>query len=63
MFVPQHLLSCVSILKVGNHEYDHNAGGTGKDPSGVDNDNGYHPSWGNFGGDSGGECGVPTAKR
>ena len=25
--------------------------------------NGFHPAWGNFENDSGGECGVPTTKR
>lgn len=35
----------------------------GKDPSGEPTDDGFRPSWGNFGADSGGECGVPTAKR
>ena len=46
---------------IGNHEYDYTAGGQGKDPSG--NDEGYHPVWGNFHDDSGGECGVPTSRR
>jgi hypothetical protein len=48
---------------IGNHEYDHVNGGKGKDPSGVDTDNGFQPSWGDFMDDSGGECGVPMAKR
>ena len=52
------------MVAVGNHEYDHVAGGgPGKDPSGVDTPHGYQPTWGNFHNDSGGECGVPTAKR
>lgn len=52
------------MVAVGNHEYDHTAGGGhGKDPSGVMTEHGFMPSWGNFGQDSGGECGVPTAKR
>ena len=52
------------LVSVGNHEYDHKLGGAnGKDPSGVATDGGFHPVWGNFGDDSGGECGVPTAKR
>lgn len=51
------------MIGVGNHEYDHLSGGANKDPSGVESDAGYHPAWGNFGDDSYGECGVPTAKR
>jgi Calcineurin-like phosphoesterase/Purple acid Phosphatase, N-terminal domain len=52
------------MIGVGNHEYDHEAGGgRRKDPSHVDTDSGFMPVWGNFGNDSGGECGVPTAKR
>jgi len=38
-------------------------GENGKDPSGVDTPYGYMPSWGNYGNDSGGECGVPPANR
>ncbi len=45
-------------------EYDHTDGGAnGKDPSNVTDPHGYMPRWGNFGNDSGGECGVPTAAR
>ena len=51
------------MVGVGNHEYDHTTGGIGRDPSGVTTDSGFHPAWGNFRTDSGGECGVPTAKR
>lgn len=52
------------MIGVGNHEYDHMEGGGGnKDPSGETTPGGFHPDWGNFGNDSGGECGVPTAKR
>lgn len=52
------------MIAVGNHEYDHDSGGGGsKDPSHVETDSGFMPTWGNFGNDSGGECGVPTAKR
>ena len=46
---------------IGNHEYDHVAGGE-KDPSHAQG-NGYHPSWGNYGSDSGGECAVPVVNR
>jgi hypothetical protein len=42
---------------------DHESGGTLKDPSGVSSDSGFMPAWGNFANDSGGECGVPVAKR
>ena len=51
------------MIAIGNHEYDHLSGGLGKDPSGVGTDNGYQPSWGNFGNESEGECGVPMSKR
>jgi len=44
---------------VGNYEYDHSEGGDGgKDPSGVTTPAGYY-----VGDSSGGECGVPIAKR
>ena len=49
------------MVGLGNHEQDHSSGG-GMDPSGAQGD-GFHPSWGNFGGDSGGECGVPVFNR
>lgn len=54
------------MVGVGNHEYGYTSGGNGgRDPSRGEsvNDAGYLPSWGNFGPDSGGECGVPAAKR
>jgi acid phosphatase type 7 len=64
-------------IAVGNHEYDYLEGGDlGKDPSLVPyHDNaayatneyldghGFHPDWGDYNNDSGGECGVPTSKR
>ncbi|GKY98794.1 hypothetical protein MPSEU_000835600 [Mayamaea pseudoterrestris] len=64
----QHMIEPITarvpyMVGVGNHEYDHKNGGTGKDPSGVTTDGGFQPDWGNFGDDSRGECGVPTAKR
>jgi hypothetical protein len=64
----QHMIEPITarvpyMIGVGNHEYDHMDGGLNKDPSGVTTDGGFHPDWGNFGNDSGGECGVPTAKR
>ena len=46
---------------IGNHEQDHLSGGS-KDPSGAPGE-GWHPWWGNFGDDSGGECGVPMYYR
>ena len=49
------------MVSVGNHEQDTMVGGR-KDPSGV-KDNGFHPVWGNYGHDSGGECGVPLHYR
>lgn len=52
------------MVGVGNHEYDHASGGAnGKDPSGVPADDGYRPAWGNFGEDSGGECGIPPSNH
>lgn len=52
------------MVGVGNHEYDHTGGGGGrKDPSGSMTEYGFEPAWGNFGADSGGECGVPVSKR
>ena len=52
------------MVSIGNHEYDHTeGGGNGHDPSGVKSDSGWHPSWGNLGDDSNGECGVPMYKR
>jgi len=55
------------MITVGNHEYCHTRGGQdGKDPSGVTSSHGYLP-WFSFLrvflNDSGGECGVPVAKR
>ena len=42
------------MVGIGNHEQDYLTGQGG---------DGFHPSWGNYGGDSGGECGVPTRYR
>ena len=39
------------MISIGNHEYDH----PGADPD--------HPEWGDFIGESHGECGLPMAKR
>ncbi|KAJ0391391.1 hypothetical protein P43SY_009362 [Pythium insidiosum] len=50
------------MVAVGNHEYCYMSGGH-KDPSGAGATNGFHPPEGNYGRDSGGECGVPTNKR
>lgn len=41
------------LVSVGNHEYDEVSTAH---PT-------WHPSWGNYGDDSGGECGVPVKKR
>ena len=51
------------MVGIGNHEYDHTAGGIGRDPSGIATAGGWKPSWFNGGQDSGGECGVPMFKR
>merc|ERR1712080_522880 len=48
-------------VTIGNHEYDHTGTG-GKDPSGAPPP-GFHPTWGDYGDDSYGECGVPTNAR
>lgn len=49
------------MVTIGNHEYDHTSGGE-NDPSGAPG-TGFHPSWGNFGDDSSGECAVPVYHR
>jgi len=49
------------MIGIGNHEQDHEHGGE-RDPSGAPGQ-GFHPPWGNFGHDSGGECGVPMNER
>lgn len=49
------------MVGIGNHEQSHLIGG-GKDPSKAEG-NGFHPSWGNYLDDSGGECGVPVHYR
>eukprot|EP00927_Polykrikos_kofoidii_P031152 TRINITY_DN26818_c0_g1_i1.p1 TRINITY_DN26818_c0_g1~~TRINITY_DN26818_c0_g1_i1.p1 ORF type:complete len:637 (-),score=45.53 TRINITY_DN26818_c0_g1_i1:84-1904(-) len=46
------------MVSLGNHEYDH---ASGNSPDGLGT--GFHPSWGNYGDDSAGECGVPVQKR
>ncbi|XP_065180306.1 uncharacterized protein LOC135810798 [Sycon ciliatum] len=46
---------------VGNYEYGYVGQPTANDPSGVKVS--YKPSWANYGNDSNGECGVPTAER
>eukprot|EP00731_Ephydatia_muelleri_P016712 Em0009g1136a len=49
------------MVSIGNHEQDHTMGGA-NDPSHASG-NGFHPWWGNYGDDSGGECGVPFYNR
>jgi len=49
------------MIGIGNHEYDHVVGGE-HDPSGASG-TGWHPSWGNFGDDSSGECARPVFER
>ena len=49
------------MINIGNHEQDHLVGGE-KDPSRAAGE-GFHPPWGNYGHDSGGECGVPIYYR
>eukprot|EP01025_Chloroclados_australasicus_P016795 TRINITY_DN1856_c0_g1_i1.p1 TRINITY_DN1856_c0_g1~~TRINITY_DN1856_c0_g1_i1.p1 ORF type:complete len:460 (-),score=59.66 TRINITY_DN1856_c0_g1_i1:273-1652(-) len=47
------------MVTIGNHEFDYD-GDSDNDPSHQTH---YQPDWGNFGDDSGGECGVPVIKR
>ncbi|KAI8466730.1 MAG: metallophosphoesterase [Monoraphidium minutum] len=47
------------MVQVGNHEYGYDSG-SATDPSGAAP---YQPGWGNFGADSGGECGAMVARR
>jgi len=54
-------------VSIGNHEYDYNDNSFGetKDPSLINTTEGKithwrKPSWGNWGRDSAGECGVPV---
>ncbi|ETV91692.1 hypothetical protein, variant [Aphanomyces invadans] len=51
------------MVSMGNHEYDYIGGDGSRDPSHPATPNGFHPSWGNYGVDSLGECGVPTVHR
>lgn len=60
-----HILEPISqripyMVSSGNHEYDHETGAD-KDPSGAGL--GFHPTWGNYGDDSNGECSVPMYYR
>lgn len=47
-------------MGIGNHEYAY-SGPSDNDLSGVQAP--YRPSWGNYGDESGGECGTMTARR
>ena len=47
------------MVGIGNHEVDFLKAFA----SNSNMDDGFHPSWGNYGHDSGGECGVPTLNR
>lgn len=50
------------MVGIGNHEYDwEHKNSHEPDASGADLP--YAPDWGNFGNDSGGECGVAAAKH
>ncbi|BDA43217.1 probable inactive purple acid phosphatase 27 [Coccomyxa sp. Obi] len=56
------------MIGVGNHEYDYRTGGEKhhkhpRHPDASGSDEPYDPDWGNYGNDSGGECGVAVAKR
>jgi len=48
------------MVSLGNHEYDISTDSP-QDPSGVHS--GFRPSWGNYGDDSNGECGLPVFAR
>jgi acid phosphatase type 7 len=51
------------MVSLGNHEYDSVGGDWSKDPSGGGRLSAAQYEWWNGGQDSGGECGVPTARR
>jgi len=51
------------MVAVGNHEYDYKHSGGGSHPKDPSGSAAYNPGWGNFGNDSGGECGVSIASR
>eukprot|EP00934_Nitzschia_sp_Nitz4_P002306 Nitzschia sp. Nitz4//scaffold36_size144017//141374//142942//NITZ4_003121-RA/size144017-processed-gene-0.281-mRNA-1//-1//CDS//3329549561//2306//frame0 len=55
------------MIAVGNYEYDYATQDPfqNHDPSGaaIPSAHSYRPRWGNYGSDSGGECGVPVSKR
>ncbi|CAI5735661.1 unnamed protein product [Peronospora destructor] len=52
------------MVSIGNHEYDYIEGGEHDLKGGMLPYGGsFNPSWGNFGSDSGGECGVPMHHR
>uniref|UniRef100_K3WAJ5 Purple acid phosphatase n=1 Tax=Globisporangium ultimum (strain ATCC 200006 / CBS 805.95 / DAOM BR144) TaxID=431595 RepID=K3WAJ5_GLOUD len=52
------------MVSIGNHEYVYTSGGD-NDPSGgaEPSKKSFHPSWGNYGSDSNGECSVPMYHR
>lgn len=60
-FVEEISTKSPNMVSIGNHEYCYLVGGE-NDPSGAPG-NGFHPSWGNYGADSGNECGVPMYYR
>jgi hypothetical protein len=45
------------MVSIGNHEWDFSSSSSSSSSFGY---KGWHPSWGNMGDDSHGECGVPT---
>lgn len=59
---PPPLTPSIPAPPAGNHEYDYPPSQDGaKDPSGAGAM--WSPPWWNGGSDSGGECGMPTARR
>lgn len=52
--------SCAPPQGIGNHESGPCKAGNARDPSGEPP---YAPEWGNYGGESGGECGAMAAYR
>ena len=51
------------MVGIGNHEQDYLNNPATRSSANEGGNDGFHPSWGNYGHDSGGECGVPVRYR